>query len=435
MNNIKKEMSPELKFLQSLTTRGIRLGLERTREFSSLLNNPQNNYPLIHVAGTNGKGSTCRMIYSILRESGYKVGLFTSPHLVRFNERIIVNEEMISDAEVENFIIRHRDLIDRIGASFFEVTTVMALEHFKNKNVDYVVLEVGLGGTYDSTNIVKPEISVITSIGKDHENVLGNTLLRIAGEKAGIIKTGTPCVIARQRPKIMEYIKQECHRKQAPFYYSPDVCKITSYKQSLDGQEVKIKFLDFTIDQIKLPSPGKHQASNLQTALTAIKILDISGIKKQHIERGIERLKLPGRCQVLHKDPLVIYDAGHNLHGIRAIVKTVRMILPTKKIDILIALKDNKNFNTLGKILRPLMGKVFITEIPTQDSVRSFDIYQQLRKHLPEERLLHNPDIGKILKRTRQNRDNPLLIIGSHYIANNVYVYFKNLFDKYHFIS
>ncbi len=419
-------LDKNLEYLYSLDGRGIRLGLARIKLFVEYLNNPQAKLKIIHVAGTNGKGSTCAMLFSILQALGFRVGLFTSPHLLKFNERIRINNKFISDKEIIDFIKKNRPFIDKNHTTFFETTTAMALNHFANQKVDYAIMEVGLGGRFDATNIVTPVVSIITSLGKDHEKRLGKTIKEIAGEKAGIAKPGIPCVVAKQRPTIKQHLINIISDKKSTFIYAPDICTITRKTQSVYGQNIDINYNNITLENAILPLLGKHQLINLQTAIGAMdQICDIVANKKA-LQTGINKILWPGRMQILQKQPLVIYDVGHNAHGIRQVVNSLTNLLPEIQIDVLLGLKGNKKHDMLGDSLKKLNGEIFITEVPDTSSSSPDQVFRSLLKKIDRKKLhiISKPEQILMKYKTELTQNECLLILGSHYIAPTINKYF-----------
>ncbi|MDH5414884.1 MAG: bifunctional folylpolyglutamate synthase/dihydrofolate synthase, partial [Flavobacteriaceae bacterium] len=294
------------------------------------LNNPQNKFKSVHVAGTNGKGSTSHMIASILQEAGYKVGLYTSPHLKDFRERIKVNGNMIGKTEVIYFIDKNQSFIEKQQLSFFEMTVGLAFEYFASQKVDIAIIEVGLGGRLDSTNIIMPEVSVITNIGYDHMQMLGETLAEIAYEKAGIIKNGIPVVISEKQLAISEVFEKIAKDKNAQMSYAEDEVK-ESYKTDL---------------------LGNYQNMNIKAAVQAIKILNKKGYKvlSKHIKTGllnvVNNTGLIGRWQVIQNAPKIICDTAHNKEGLNYVIAQLTT-LSYDKLHIILGVVNDKDLDTI----------------------------------------------------------------------------------------
>ncbi len=419
------EKSVNLVYLYALQRRGIRPGLHRIRQLVAHLNDPQQYYPVIHVAGTNGKGTTCAIITAILSQAGLQVGLYTSPHLKRFHERICINGKSIDDADINAFIQRHKPIIEQIQATFFEATTALALDYFARKQVDIAVLEVGLGGRFDATNIVQPQMTVITSLAKDHEEYLGNSITQIAAEKAGIIKRNVPCVLAKQSSGLRQFFFRKLKQMEVPYRYAPDCYRITSEKKSLQGQSINIAGGRRNWPLVWFPLAGDFQLTNLQTALTVMDGLQTNRIETMAIIRGIRATKWPGRLEMLQQDPLVLFDVAHNPASIKQVIKTVRALLPERKITILMALKKDKQYYSLWRYFRALNGKIFLTEIPGVQSVPAANLYTHFKHHIAASRLISNPDLKETLQAIHINRKDCLLILGSHHLASTVYQHYQ----------
>lgn len=417
----------QLDYLYNLDGRGIKPGLRRILEFLDRIGNPQSTLTTIHVAGTNGKGSTCAMLAAILQAAGLQVGLYTSPHLVRFNERIRINQEKISDGEIVTFLEKYRSLIDELDTTFFETTTAMALAYFANRAVDVAVLETGLGGRYDATNVTTPIMSVITPIGKDHEEFLGKTLASIALEKAGIIKPGVPVVCAGQKPHIRQILTREAAKKEAPFFYAPEIGHIKVTARYLDRQILRIDSDKYLLDRLEFPFLGDHQIGNLMTVLAAVNNLTVFPVSGAAVASGLSTVRWPGRLELLSREPLIYYDVGHNLHGIRQIVLTLKRSFPAEKFNLLIALGAPKKVGHLGKVLRSIAGAVWVSEIPGKKSIPATALASALKRDLPQVPVTADADFSRLLRRLMGSlrASDRLIILGSHYFSSVIYDFFK----------
>ncbi|MCK8524334.1 bifunctional folylpolyglutamate synthase/dihydrofolate synthase [Aquimarina sp. D1M17] len=297
-------MFVQLPMYQRQGASAYKVDLGNTIRLASYLDDPQNNFKSIHVGGTNGKGSTSHMLASILQEAGYKVGLYTSPHLKDFRERIRINGEMISKEHVVDFIQKHKSYFEKEQLSFFEMTVGMAFHYFSESKVDIAVIEVGLGGRLDSTNIITPEISVITNIGLDHTRFLGNTMVKIAGEKAGIIKNGVPVVIGRSNRETRGVFEEKAKECRSELYFAEE-------------SEVEVYESDLI---------GDYQKENMRTVLQTVSILVEKGWKIDHedVKKGLLAVTantgLLGRWQILKKQPKVICDTAHNVDGLQRVL-------------------------------------------------------------------------------------------------------------------
>ena len=349
----------------------IKPGLKNILRFCKILNDPQTKFKSVHVAGTNGKGSTSHMLAAILQTAGYKTGLYTSPHLRDFRERIRINGEMISEAEVTGFVADNRQNIEQIEPSFFETTVALAFQHFVRHKVEVAVIEVGLGGRLDSTNIIHPLLSVITNIGLDHVNILGDTLSQIASEKAGIIKPGVPVVIGEKQPEVEPVFSRTAADNGSKIIYASDEWEVIAAsgrkmipdspsKQSVSirpkGLSVAGRTPERAVDHVELDLTGLYQLKNLATVLTSVDQLRLKGfrITEEHVKTALKQVTaitgLMGRWQTLSTSPLVICDTGHNEDGIREVLKNIKAT-PYSRLHMVIGMVKDKD---ISKILRLL---------------------------------------------------------------------------------
>jgi dihydrofolate synthase/folylpolyglutamate synthase len=321
---------------QRLGASAYKSDLSNTLKLVSYLGNPQNDFKSVHIAGTNGKGSTSHMMASVFQEAGYKVGLYTSPHLKDFRERIKINGKLISKENVVHFIEKHQSFFLKNKLSFFEMTVGMAFDFFKNEKVDIAIIEVGMGGRLDSTNVIKPEIAVITNIGLDHTRFLGETIKEIALEKAGVIKTETPVVIGEYKEETKAVFLKKSKQEQSPIVFAEDI----------------------STPKLELDLLGDYQLKNSQTAYTAFSVLKQMGwnISKETIQAGLKKVivntGLIGRWQILNHSPKIICDTAHNRDGLTFVMKQLGAI-SCDQLHIVLGFVDDKNID----IILPLFPK------------------------------------------------------------------------------
>ena len=334
--------------------------LDNTIALLKILDNPEHKFKSIHVGGTNGKGSTSHMLAAILQVAGYKTGLYTSPHLKDFRERIRINGQMISEQTVVDFVAKHRPDFEHIQPSFFEMTVALAFDVFAKEQVDIAIVEVGLGGRLDSTNVINPLLSIITNIGWDHMNLLGDTLLKIAGEKAGIIKPNTPVIIGEFQPEVADVFIDKAKSVNADLVFASDVkSEVESRKSKVESLE----YLELNAPQAPLPDlhlqldlPGTYQLNNIRTVLTAIDKLRRQGfnITDEHIITALKQVKtltgLHGRWEIINNQPLTICDTGHNPEGITEVIKNIANV----KYDHLHFVIGMVNDKDISKVLSML---------------------------------------------------------------------------------
>ena len=312
--------------------------LTNTLELCKRLDNPHKKFKSIHIGGTNGKGSTSHMLAAILQTAGYKTGLYTSPHLRDFRERIRINGKMISEDYVINFVEQHQKDFADIQPSFFETTVAMAFDTFAKEKVDIAIVEVGLGGRLDSTNVITPLLSVITNIGWDHMNMLGNTLQLIAGEKAGIIKQNVPVIIGEYQPEVADVFISKAEAEKATISFASEKWDILKSEVGSRKSEVMSDYLEFKIQKkdsglkplgLRLDLPGSYQLKNVKAVLSAVEELRRQSftISDEHIATALMQVKkltgLRGRWEILNHHPLTICDTGHNPEGIAEVLKNI----------------------------------------------------------------------------------------------------------------
>nr|MDA3844183.1 bifunctional folylpolyglutamate synthase/dihydrofolate synthase [Candidatus Kapabacteria bacterium] len=353
---------------------GIKPGLDRTLALSEFCGSPHTKFPAIHVAGTNGKGSVCSMIASILSEAGYKTGLYTSPHILRFNERVKIDGQEISDEDIVALAEKLMPESEKIGGTFLEITTVLAFKYFADNNVDIAVVEAGMGGRFDSTNILSPLLSVITNVDMDHQEYLGDNIEAIAFEKAGIIKQDTPIIVARNTNEVVGVLKTQADEKSSDFRYIPDDCsgKIVRYTDKLE-MIADVKTANRTYHNLSIGLPGKHQIDNALAAIAAAE--QLSGIfnltenkytiSEDIIRRGIKNVKkncgLQSRIELIRENPPLIIDAAHNTAAVRALVETLQASdIKSDKINIVLGLMKDKDVSSMLRLIRPICGKLFV---------------------------------------------------------------------------
>lgn len=348
----------------------IKPGLKNTIKFCQELGNPHEKFKSVHVGGTNGKGSTSHMLAAIFQEAGYKTGLYTSPHLRDFRERIRINGEMIAEMEVIQFVEAHQQYIEKLEPSFFEVNVALAFEYFSANQVEVAIIEVGLGGRLDSTNVIHPELSVISNISYDHMNILGNSLNEIASEKAGIIKYNVPVVISQRQDEVEDIFINKAFEMNSGFTFASDEWNIfRSQTQNNSSGLLKLEIRQkttidnpvFSFDSLELDLTGSYQLKNLAGVLSAVKHLRLMDyqIDDQDVLSALRQVKkltgLMGRWHTLNYNPLIICDTGHNEDGIREVMKNINLT-PHKDLYMVIGMVEDKD---ISKILSLLPQRAF----------------------------------------------------------------------------
>jgi dihydrofolate synthase/folylpolyglutamate synthase len=352
-----------LDYLYGLEKFGMIFGLTQVERILEAIGNPHREVQAIHIGGTNGKGSTAAMMASILQKEGYRVGLYTSPHLIRFTERIKVNGKEIEKEEVAALTGWMRERIEASGITppftFFDFTTAMALLYFKQRMVDLAVLEVGLGGRLDSTNVVDPLISIITNIAKDHEEQLGKSILKIAGEKAGIIKKGRPLITAATQPQVLRLFSKVCREKGAPYFR---VGKEFQYVQSGEGK-FNYEGLHRKLWSIYLNLFGFHQIINATTALGATEVLEDLGytVSNDAMIEGLKEVEWPGRLEMVCFSPRVVLDGAHNPAGALVLKESLKKEFQYHHLILLIGMMKDKDIESVLHLLAPRANHLILT--------------------------------------------------------------------------
>lgn len=352
-------------------------GLENAQKLDKKLLSPHKKYKTIHIAGTNGKGSVSHMLASVLQESGFKVGLYTSPHLKKFRERIRINGKQISEDYVCNFVIQHKNLFEEIKPSFFEATMSMAFQYFADEKVDIAIIEVGLGGRLDSTNIISPILSVITNISFDHQSFLGDNLKAIASEKAGIIKPNTPVVIGEADNELKKVFKNKARKESSVIIFSEEE-QLIDFTKALNGK-LLVNAINYPALSIGLS--GFYQLKNIATTLTSIQELKKLGlhITKESVYKGLKNVckttGLKGRWQVLQNNPTIICDTGHNEAAIKYIVQQLKTY-KFKTLRIVFGMANDKDIDKVLQLL-PREAHYYFCKANTPRAINQKKLQQQ----------------------------------------------------------
>lgn len=413
-------------------------GLDNTIALMDHLGHPYRNFRSVHIAGTNGKGSTSHLIAATLQAAGLKTGLYTSPHLIDFRERIRINGAMIPESRVVEFVETNRDFLDAVKPSFFETTMALAFQYFAEEKVDIAVVEVGLGGRLDSTNILTPILSVITNIGMDHTEFLGDTLAKIASEKAGIIKPGVPCVIGETDPETMPVFLEKAR-----------ACGILG--EGLETTDCRIFFADQCgflrqcrrRDVTECQLHGSYQEKNMQTAYVALRQLQAQGLplSRQSIAEGFARVctmtGLRGRWEILRRQPLTICDTGHNSHGLKYVAEQLKRQQEEKRqlsnvncqLRIVFGMVDDKDVDVVMRLL-PRDAVYYFTQAKTHRAIPAARMLELWQKELAKEELsIVNYQFSTVkealLAAQKEATDEDIIFIGgSNYVVGEALTYF-----------
>ena len=344
-------------------------GMDKVREALALWGNPQEDLRIIHVAGTNGKGSVCAMMMSILAAAGYRAGCFTSPHLQTFNERLRINGEIISNEDFAKHMTRVKEVSIQVLVgntfSYFEILVLMAFSYFHEQNVDFLVLEVGIGGRLDATNVItSPLLSIITSIGMDHMDVLGNTIESIAKEKGGIIKENCPVVLYHNPGIVYNIMEEICLHKNADMYYAPDLAVEIFCHDLTGGIEFSAKCKYFDYPRVKLNLLGDYQVQNAATCLLAVAALADKGInlQKEAVLAGLEQAFWPGRMELAAKNPALILEGAHNMEGAIHGAAFLQKLAKERKTILLMGIMADKEYEKIVNLFAPIVSGIVFTK-------------------------------------------------------------------------
>tara|TARA_S200000501_G_scaffold67635_2_gene59140 strand:+ start:20773 stop:22068 length:1296 start_codon:yes stop_codon:yes gene_type:complete len=409
-----------LYYLYKLQRNEKKYSLDNTYKLLKPLGNPQNQLRCIHIAGTNGKGSVSASINRILMEMGIKVGLYTSPHLLKFNERIKVDGISITDEEIEAFVKINKTHFSKVGCSFFEATTAMALNYFVSKNVEVGVIETGLGGRLDSTNVIKPDLTVITPISLDHRQVLGNSLVEIALEKSGIMKPKIPLVISDQEEEVCEVFSKKAKLLKCPFKIIKD--------SMVENIQVGYRGTNFSYFQKQYETNliGVHQARNSVLAIEATKMFEPK-IMENTIKNGLKKVVWPGRLELL--EDFIFFDVAHNKSSIMNVLNTIKILFPSKDLVALLCLKADKEPSLFAKYFKQHVKKLYITTDYSKTLMDPITLSGVMRNNGCANEVLKDIKEGIIKLKLDVKKGAIGIILGSHFIAEEVYNEFQISFD------
>lgn len=415
-----------LDYLYSLEKFGMILGLTQVEKILNAIGNPHREIQAIHVGGTNGKGSTAAMMSSILQKEGYRVGLYTSPHLVRFTERIKVNGEEIEEKEVAALAGWMKKEIGAAGIAspftFFDFTTAMALSYFNRKLVDLAILEVGLGGRLDSTNVIDPLIAIITNVAKDHEAYLGRTILKIAGEKAGIIKKGRPLITAVTQPRVLRLFSKICQEKKSPFFR---VGREFRYAWGEDG-DFDYEGVNRKLWSVHLNLKGVHQVLNATTALGAMEVLEDLGypVSTAAMIDGLREVDWPGRLELVSSSPRVILDGAHNPAGALVLKESLEKEFQYHHLILLVGIMKDKDIPSMLHLLAPLADHIILTQPHTDRATPPALLKKALDQNGKKAEIAE--DLKEAIERglALTEKEDLLCITGSLYTVGEARAYF-----------
>jgi dihydrofolate synthase/folylpolyglutamate synthase len=398
---------------------------------------PEKKYKIIHIGGTNGKGSTSAYTSSILKEAGYRVGLFTSPHLEEFTERIKINGKDIPQEEVARILTNVRPFFEKMltyeepmPLRFFDIVTALAFQNFADKKVDFAVVEVGLGGRLDATNVVDPLASIITNIGYEHTNILGETLEEIAREKAGIIKPGRPIITATQNPSVLKVFKDKSKYAGATLFHVGEDTNFKKIKGNMKGQRFNYKGLFTAIDNLFTPLLGAHQIINASTAITAIEALKTYNINvpESAMRKGVKNVRWPARLELILNEPMVVLDCAKDAEATEAVRKTIQSDFETDKIIVVVSVSSDKKFPGMIYQISQIADHFILTTHSVMGRAADPErLAEEVIKNDKTFEIIEEEDRAFERALKLANHNGMILVIGSVYLAGTARTFFKEL--------
>lgn len=426
--DVESEYQETIKWLYNLHLFGMKFGLNKIEKLLEYLGNPHNKLRFIHVGGTNGKGSVCSMLSSILSHMGYSVGMNTSPHLSEFTERIQINGDQISKAKVVEYANLLKDAREKVNAetklgyaTYFEVVTAMAIQYFADNNVDYVVLEVGLGGTFDATNIVTPLLSVITNIGLDHTEHLGNTLTSVAQNKAGIIKPKIPVLTSNNESEILNVISLTSKNQNCQLYLLGDTIKFEILESSANGVRFNYQGLNLNLSDLNVAMLGHHQAENAALVIGILDILSSSEaqgwqLDEELIRTGLMKAKWPGRLEIVKHSPIVLLDGAHNPVGAKAL-KNAMKLFEYNNLNLVFGCSEEKDIKSILKYIIPLAKRIYLTQANVRRATHPETILALIKDIDVEKIIIPNVKEAVNTAINTANADDLVCICGSLFVV------------------
>lgn len=425
-------------YLEQARLFGIRLGLDNISAVLNAFGQPHLSYPVIHVAGTNGKGSVCAMLDQIFRLHGYRTGLYTSPHLIDLRERIQVGGNLIPGQELRRLLGEIQKKEKRLKASgqvagaltFFEILTIAAFLYFRQEKVDLALLEVGMGGRFDATNVVRPEVSVITTVSYDHQQYLGSSLRQIAREKAGIIKENVPCVCGVRSQDALKIIREKCREVRAPLILAFGPGRKLSLEKTGPG-EVFVYKTGFSTYNYRPSLPGQHQGENAAVAIATSELLSQKGwnLEKDRIIRAVESTVWPGRLEVISSIPPVILDGCHNEAGARAVSRFWKKAVGQPGILVFAVMKD-KEIEKIARWLFPLASRIILTRPSLERAATPVEIAARLTRYRGKYYLEDTVPSALRLALALSGGRVPILVAGSLFLVGEAWKFIKFYGDK-----
>ncbi len=405
-------------FLNQLLQFGWRLGLESITSLLEAMGDPHLRFKSVQIAGTNGKGSTAAMLDSMYRMDGYKTGLYTSPHLVDVEERIKVNGENIAKSKLAHYLEQNREGITRIGCTYFEALTAVAFQYFADEQVDLAIIEVGLGGRFDATNVIVPLVSVITEIDLDHTEHLGRAIKQIAKEKAGIIKKKVPCVSGAHKKSVNRVLHDKCVEMDAPFYAVKEMSQSRITRIGEEGSEFDLILPERSLHALETGLAGRHQVRNAALAIFATEILRQQNffLEEEAFRAGLRSVNWPARLQKLQDSPKVVIDVAHNPAGMKELLRSLKEVFRFNRLIMVIGLLVDKDYKTISRMIALEADFVVITRPDSERALSAEKFGQEIASHTASYAIC--PSITEAFNKAvaQAQKDDLICVTGSHYV-------------------
>lgn len=422
------------------TAHGIRPGLEIIQRLLADWGHPEQTVPVFHIAGTNGKGSVCAMLASVLQHAGYRTGCYTSPHLIQFNERFLVNGVPIPDEDLARYITEIETIADRVAcepgvrpATFFECATAIAYRYFHEQQVDWAVIETGLGGRWDATNVGNTQCAVLTQIDIDHTRYLGHTIEAIAREKAGIIKPGTPVIRGHAADAVAQILDEEARRQKALVIRADEIVRIERLGQDWNGQKIRLETDERTCRPMVLPLVGRHQLDNTALVVAALELMQAMGrvvLTNRALEKGLAECVWRGRCQVLSTQPVVLLDVAHNPSGAAALGRTISECAKKQPVAMIVGFLDDKDVAGCLRIFAHRADRFWVVPVESPRAKDPQTVQQLAEQTGVPATLALLPDALRDARAWAVAENGVVVVAGSLYLAGEVLKDWKDSQDK-----
>lgn len=441
-----KNINDAEKYLFGFVPKGVKLkypgniGLERTRHFLHLLGNPQEKMKIVHLAGTSGKGSTASCVSFLLHSQGFKIGLHLSPHIIDIRERMQINNKLIGKDQFVDYLNQIIPAIEKMKESaygpctYFEILVGLSYFIFAKEKVDYAVIETGMGGKMDATNVVEKKLAILTKFGLDHMAVLGNTINKIALDKVEIIHKNNLVVSANQRKLVNKIIQEKAKEESAEIFFVKPIFNFSNIKMNIEKTIFDFQFEKLKLKRISIPLLGEHQVENCSLALASLYLLakrDKFSLNIEFLKKSLSLINIPGRIDIRkYKGKTIVIDGAHNPQKMRVQVKTLKKIFGDRKLNYMVAFKEGKDFGKMLKIIKPLANKIFVTSF-FQDNQDLLHLSSDPKKIVEELKKIgvknyhQNKDIKKCFNEAMGDQNDVLVVTGSLYYLNNIYGFIK----------